>query len=347
MTTPVKLASVRPMTYGFGLTVDTLGTHRVVSHGGNVNGFAAGLMHLPDDSLFVAVLSNTSSAPSARIADDIVRAVIGVPRVAVAPRDVALSADERAAMLGRYSLVQPDGSRREVSLVEQDGHVALSIPGQPPMVLLRQDGPVFTVRGQTATRVFFEMNGGRVTGFILDRGSRPLPARAFSSASNHIQMKQMRARFEGRVISAARRSRGAASTAATTITIDNSCSRQRRRPRPMSASATSMATVTSTSCSPRDATVLSSTESYWAMAAEAFQPRTTSARIGPLVFRPVGGSQRRWISRRRDQQRCAGSDARDSDVLPPASDRARAACLGCDGGSRSGDVRGVQAGRAG
>ena len=177
MTTPVKLASVRPMTYGFGLGADTLGTHRVVSHGGNVNGFAAGLMHLPDDSLFVAVLSNTSSAPSARIADDIVRAVIGVPRVAVAPRDVALSADERAAMLGRYSLVQPDGSRREVSLVEQDGHIALSIPGQPPMVLLRQDGSVFTVRGQTATRVFFEMNGGRVAGFILDRGSRPLPAR--------------------------------------------------------------------------------------------------------------------------------------------------------------------------
>jgi len=80
-------------------------------------------------------------------------------------------------MLGRYSLVQPDGSRREVSLVEQDGHIALSIPGQPPMVLLRQDGSVFTVRGQTATRVFFEMNGGRVAGFILDRGSRPLPAR--------------------------------------------------------------------------------------------------------------------------------------------------------------------------
>ena len=177
MTTPVKLASIRPMTYGFGLGADTLGTHRVVSHGGNVNGFAAGLMHLPDDSLFVAVLSNTSSAPSARIADDIVRAVIGVPRLAVAPRDVALSADERAAMLGRYSLVQPDGSRRDVSVVEQDGHVAISIPGQQPMVLLRHDGPVFLVRGQSAARVFFEMNGNRVTGFIIDRGSRPLAAR--------------------------------------------------------------------------------------------------------------------------------------------------------------------------
>jgi hypothetical protein len=80
-------------------------------------------------------------------------------------------------MLGRYSLVQPDGSRRDISVVEQEGHIAVSIPGQQPMVLLRQDGPVFTVRGQPAARVLFEMSGGRVTGFILDRGSRPLPAR--------------------------------------------------------------------------------------------------------------------------------------------------------------------------
>jgi CubicO group peptidase (beta-lactamase class C family) len=177
MTTPVKLPSVRPMTYGFGLTADTLGPRRVVAHGGNVNGFAAGLMFVPDDSLYVAVLSNTSSAPSSRIATDIARAVLSIPRVAVAPRDQPVQADERAAMLGRYSVTQPDGTKREASIVEQDGHLALSIPGQPAMVLQRQEGPVFTVRGQAGIQVFFEMSGGRVTGFILDRGSRPLPAR--------------------------------------------------------------------------------------------------------------------------------------------------------------------------
>ena len=177
MTTPMKLASVRPMTYGFGLTIDTLGTHRTVMHGGNVNGFAAGLIVLPDDSVYVAVLSNTSSAPSSRIATDIARVVASIPRVAVAPRDQPVQADERAAMIGRYSMTQPDGTKRDASIVEQEGHLALSMAGQPPMVLLRHDGPVFTVRGQGGTQVFFEMSGGRATGFILDRGSRPLPAR--------------------------------------------------------------------------------------------------------------------------------------------------------------------------
>jgi hypothetical protein len=142
-----------------------------------VNGFAAGLMNLPDDSLYVAVLSNTSSAPSSRVASDIARAVLFIPRVAVAPRDQPVQADERTAMIGRYSMTQPDGTKRDASIVEQEGHLALSMGGQPAMVLLRQEGPVFTVRGQAGAQVFFEMSGGRVTGFILDRGSRPLPAR--------------------------------------------------------------------------------------------------------------------------------------------------------------------------
>jgi D-alanyl-D-alanine carboxypeptidase len=176
MSTPVKLPSVRPMTYGFGLMADTIGSHRVVNHGGNIPGFAAELIHLPDDSLFVAVLSNTSSAPSGRIAQDIARAVVGVPRVVIAQRDEPVSAEERAAMVGRYSLAQPDGTRREVTVAEQDGKLVITLPGQPPVQFLRQNGPVFSVRGQPTARVLFEATGGRVTGLVLDRGVRPLPA---------------------------------------------------------------------------------------------------------------------------------------------------------------------------
>jgi D-alanyl-D-alanine carboxypeptidase len=176
MSTPVKLPSVRPLTYGFGLMADTLGSHRVVNHGGNIPGFAAELLHLPDDSLFVAVLSNTSSAPSGRIAQDIARVIVGVPRVAVAQRDEPVSPAERAAMAGRYSLAQPDGTRREVTVGDQDGKLMLTLPGQPAMELVRQSGPVFSVRGQPAARVLFEVNGARVTGLVIDRGVRPLPA---------------------------------------------------------------------------------------------------------------------------------------------------------------------------
>jgi hypothetical protein len=190
MTSPVDLGSVRRMTYGYALTADTLGTHRVIEHGGNVNGFAAQLAHYPDDSLFIAVLSNTSSAPSSRIAADIARAVLGVPRVTVAERDEPVSAAERAALVGRYLLVQPDGSRREVAIVEQEGRLVLTQSGQPPAPLRRQDRNVFVTSGQPAMRVLFETSGNRATGFILDRGARPLPARRIPGGRSWLTRSQ-------------------------------------------------------------------------------------------------------------------------------------------------------------
>ena len=46
-----------------------VGSHRRVHHGGGINGFIPELAHYPDDSLTIAVLSNTSPAPSEQIAE--------------------------------------------------------------------------------------------------------------------------------------------------------------------------------------------------------------------------------------------------------------------------------------
>ena len=79
MTTPMHLTSGRPMNYGFGLTVDSLGDHLMISHGGGINGFISYLLDVPQDSLIVAVLSNTAPAPSDAVAMSLARAVLGVP----------------------------------------------------------------------------------------------------------------------------------------------------------------------------------------------------------------------------------------------------------------------------
>lgn len=178
MTTPVPLTSGRAMTYGFGLEVGTLGTHRVIEHGGGINGFVSRLSYYPDDSLTVVVLANTAPAQSDGVAAAIARLVLGVPpranavveQVLYTPREV------RARYVGEYRLTQPDGSHRTVRLAESGDSLLLRQDGQRQALLLRQSDTTFAIAGSPGVRLNFDMKDGRAIGFQLARGARPLEA---------------------------------------------------------------------------------------------------------------------------------------------------------------------------
>ena len=175
MTSPVTLPSAYRMTYGFALQADTMGTRRVVQHGGNINGFSSHLLTVPGDSLYIAVNINVSGAPAGGISADIARLIVGEPRVAVAQKDEPVPAAERAKFMGRYRVGQPNGTRSEITIGEQDDHLTLLPPGgAQPIILQHQGKNVFSVRGQPTQRVLFDMTGNTVTGIVLDRGVRPL-----------------------------------------------------------------------------------------------------------------------------------------------------------------------------
>jgi D-alanyl-D-alanine carboxypeptidase len=76
MTTPVGPAVSNH--YGFGLAADTLAGHRRIWHSGGINGFLTASAYYPDDSLTVVVLTNTSPSPVGRMAENIVRIVLGL-----------------------------------------------------------------------------------------------------------------------------------------------------------------------------------------------------------------------------------------------------------------------------
>ena len=170
MTTPVKLPSGRPMSYGFGLTTDTAGNHRVISHGGGINGFISSLAHYPDDSLTVVVLANTSPAPSDAVADALARAVLGVARrVPQPPKDLPTTAEQRAKYVGRYALTRPDGSKVGVRIYDENDALMFQQDGQPAGVKLASQGSdVFNGRGPG--RVAFDVVNGRTVGFVAGSG---------------------------------------------------------------------------------------------------------------------------------------------------------------------------------
>jgi CubicO group peptidase (beta-lactamase class C family) len=175
MITSARLTSGRPMNYGFGLMPDTLGGHRVIQHGGGINGFISHVMYLPQDTLTVVVLANTSPAPSEPVATAIARAVLGLPAATpTPPKDLPLSAADRAKYVGNYALTFPDGAPRHVKVVDENDALWLTMTGARAK-LQSQGGDVFVAPGQG--RLVFDVVNGRATGFQLGAGGvRPLEA---------------------------------------------------------------------------------------------------------------------------------------------------------------------------
>jgi D-alanyl-D-alanine carboxypeptidase len=66
----------RDTRYGLGLEVETRNGHRIVSHGGNVIGYAASNALAPDDGVAVVVLTNSYEAPADQFGSDVLDIVM-------------------------------------------------------------------------------------------------------------------------------------------------------------------------------------------------------------------------------------------------------------------------------
>jgi CubicO group peptidase (beta-lactamase class C family) len=94
MTTPGRLNDGAPISYGFGLVNQTYRDHRLVGHGGGINGFVSNLAYWPGHDLAIAIVSNSSAFPVQQAAFALARRAIGEPdltREAVALDDAALA----------------------------------------------------------------------------------------------------------------------------------------------------------------------------------------------------------------------------------------------------------------
>jgi D-alanyl-D-alanine carboxypeptidase len=157
MTTPAKLTSGRPMQYGFGVFMDTVGTHRRVHHGGGINGFISELAYYPDDSLTVVGLPFLPERPTP-------------------PADLPIPADEISRVSGNYKVTWPDGSKRNARIYANGEQLMLQIENQPAVRMMKQSAPnTYAAMGQPG-RITVDVVEGKVVGFVLDRGARPLEA---------------------------------------------------------------------------------------------------------------------------------------------------------------------------
>jgi CubicO group peptidase (beta-lactamase class C family) len=79
MTTPAKLASGQSTKYAYGLGISEEDGARIIEHGGGIFGFVTDLLHVPDQRLVVAILSNNTSQDPGPLAYRVARKALGKP----------------------------------------------------------------------------------------------------------------------------------------------------------------------------------------------------------------------------------------------------------------------------
>jgi CubicO group peptidase (beta-lactamase class C family) len=167
MTTPDTLIGGRKMTYGFGLVPGMLGTHRMVQHGGDVNGFSVQQAWFPDDSLRLVVFTNTLGSGPDRLATNLASAVFGLPlksRLKLPP-EVALAPSERAKYEGTYDITLPNDVVMPMRLFVDSAGLALQSPlsGQEKIPLRYIGADSFATPTDPSLRVTILFEGGRAT----------------------------------------------------------------------------------------------------------------------------------------------------------------------------------------
>ena len=112
MSTPFTLAGGGTIDYGFGFFIDSLDGHARLQHGGEIFGFNSMLARFPDESVTIAVISNSRSVSSTRVANLLSREALGICEaaapVAARPRWARTSwRPWRATNPGRWSRGRP------------------------------------------------------------------------------------------------------------------------------------------------------------------------------------------------------------------------------------------------
>jgi uncharacterized protein YneR len=180
--TPYTLKNGISTGYGYGWFISNYQGHRIIEHGGGINGFTTYEMTLPEDGIFAAILTNSAiegRGPEPR-AVKIAALALGLPEPA--PKAIAVGAKDLASLPGVY-----ENEDKEAWIITSEGGKAYSQRAGGAKREMLAASPVEYFFRDRPTRVFFVKDAqGRVTGLraverigpvqVFTKTDKPLPA---------------------------------------------------------------------------------------------------------------------------------------------------------------------------
>lgn len=177
---PYKLRNGESSGYGYGWFIGDFAGHRSIEHGGGINGFASYGLTLPEDRIFVAILTN--SAVEGRDPEPRAVKIAWLALGLAEPERKAVSVPGRdlAALVGVYA----DERKREYSISREGDRLFAQRQGGAKNELLAAAPAEFFLKDNPA-RLMFVKDGTRVSGLrivprigpvqIFVKTDRPLP----------------------------------------------------------------------------------------------------------------------------------------------------------------------------
>ena len=167
MTTPFK------ENYAFGVAVSTTNGHKLIEHGGGIEGFNTHLAYYPDDKLIVVVLGNLSGDAPGGIAHKLAAVAHGETVVLASERkEITVAPAILANYVGTYEL-SPSFA---LVMTLEGSQLMTQATGQHKLPLYPESETKFFLKVVDAQVDFVKNDKGEVTGLVLHQGGRDMKA---------------------------------------------------------------------------------------------------------------------------------------------------------------------------
>ncbi|MEP6766055.1 MAG: serine hydrolase [Gemmatimonadaceae bacterium] len=163
MTTPQGAAA--DSNYGYGLTRSTFEKRTVIRHSGRVPGFISDNAWFPETQTSITVLTNSGSARTAQLLNQVARATFGVPLLRV-PVPVTISAQTRAQYVGVYAM-QMGSAVVDFAITDRNEQIFAQLGKQAPNSLVPLGDNVFGAGFDEKLRITFTVEKGQATKLTL------------------------------------------------------------------------------------------------------------------------------------------------------------------------------------
>jgi CubicO group peptidase (beta-lactamase class C family) len=163
MTTPFK------SDYACGVGVRTVGGHKVIDHGGGIEGFNTFLAYYPEDKLTVVALSNLNGPAPAQIATKLAAVARGeTVELPSERKEITVAPEILAQYVGTYELAP----KVKMMIRLEDGQLISQLSGQGKVPLFAASETRFFPKVVDAVIEFGKDEQGAVSYLVLQQGGR-------------------------------------------------------------------------------------------------------------------------------------------------------------------------------
>jgi len=182
----LKPASLEKMTtpykndYAFGLMIHTVGGHKVIEHGGGIEGFNTVLQYYPDDKLTVIALANLNGPTSGQIAQKLAALVHGENVTLTSERkEMRLDAKVLNRYVGAYQM--QNGPANLITL--EGGQLHTKLGNQQALPLFAETETKFFLKTVDAQVEFSGDDGkGRAAQMTIHQNGRDMTGKRMDDA---------------------------------------------------------------------------------------------------------------------------------------------------------------------